>query len=392
MIIIPLIIVIPAFLIYAQNRFLTYSFRYANRDYMSIWAIGRAVLENVDPYEAWIPLRAKYGSEWFPASSAPYPLWTGVVLAPFALFRIDVAAAIWLTLSEILLGVCLYLLLGESLGIELKLWEYAIILLSTMGSRWMALTLLNGQMIALLLFIIVLFVYLLGRDRPFWAGFSLAFLSMKPNPFIFFLPLIAAWLLVRRRWHTVSGGIVGLCVLTAVSWLIRPGWISSWLWVRNKAMRAPEHMPTVWGFSYMLSGERWPIVGMVLAIVVIVSAALFIFKRKNLSDIGVVAILVTVGVFLTPYAWAYEQLLLVIPVAVIFAYLRERWFALPVWAACTLIIPWVLYWLATQLGRDRVSAFVPIMIGIAALLVVTRRDYSINRATQSNLPETESAK
>src|SRR5690606_26554032 len=89
----------------AHFRFVVGPLDYANKDFMSLWSGATAILQGLNPYDeaVWEPLRAAYGSSWMPDPRAPFPLWTFLFLTPFALLPIPVAAAVWLTVQELLL-------------------------------------------------------------------------------------------------------------------------------------------------------------------------------------------------------------------------------------------------------------------------------------------------
>ena len=69
----------------------------------------------------------------------------------------------------------------------------------------------------------------------------------------------------------------------------------------------------------------------------------------------------------TPYAWAYEHALLLVPLLLLFARLNldRRGYAWLVWGSLTWGLPWLLYWVAIQLDRDTMSFFVPVAVGVA---------------------------
>jgi hypothetical protein len=80
-----------------------------------------------------------------------------------------------------------------------------------------------------------------------------------------------------------------------------------------------------------------------------------------------------VSLAITPYVWAYEHALLLIPLVLLFVWIRERRWAWLVWGSGSVVLPWTLYWLATQRGRDSMSWLVPALVSAAFGLVVTRQ-------------------
>ncbi len=84
------ILVIFALLTWGMYEMLTGPARYNNRDFMSLFAWGKAILRGLDPYDpaVWNPLWAELGSIWMPNDRTPFPLWTLllVVVLPWGTF------------------------------------------------------------------------------------------------------------------------------------------------------------------------------------------------------------------------------------------------------------------------------------------------------------------
>ena len=103
----------------------------ADRDFMSLWAGGKAILLGLDPndHRVWPQLRAQYGSTWNPEPICLYPLWTLLVCIPIALMPFHVAVSVWMTASELALPISILLLL---------------LMMRHQRARWMVLSALVG--------------------------------------------------------------------------------------------------------------------------------------------------------------------------------------------------------------------------------------------------------
>ena len=162
---VPLGTAFVAILVGAHYWFLTTPTRYANRDFMSLWCGGRAILEGLDPYDpqVWVPLRRRFGSTWMPDDRAPFPLWTLMFSTPFALLNLDWGAAAWLVLAEWLLDLSAFLLLTRLEGQKPSLAAFACVALGAFASRGTLTTLNNGQITFVLLLVLTLFLVLSKR-------------------------------------------------------------------------------------------------------------------------------------------------------------------------------------------------------------------------------------
>lgn len=344
-----------------HHQFVVTPLDYANKDFMSLWTGGRAILKGVNPYDpaVWGPLRASYGSEWFPDSSAPFPLWTSLILLPFALLPLDWAAAVWLSFSELLLGLSAYWIFRYLAPLTPKPVEVGTLLLGLFASIVTILVLINGQMTFLLLAWLVLFLIFWERGKPFTAGFFLALIITKPNPFILFAPLLGLWLIWQKQWRVIAGGATSGLLLLTITWLIQPGWLWEWMAVRSKTA-VVTITPTLWGLAAEIAPDHWFVVGMALVVGFTAVLGWFIFARPTLPMPVIVSLAITGSLLVTPYGWAYEHALLFIPWILLFATLQPRQRALWIWIGLAWIMPWVMFGVAAVRINDALGFAVPL--------------------------------
>jgi hypothetical protein len=339
---------------------------------MSLWSGGRAIWEGVNPYdpESWVSLRVKYGSDWIPDDRAPFPMWTFLFSAPFALLDVGWGAATWLSFSLILLIFSLFLLI-QSRGEPLPVWEFVLLLLGIFAFRPSLISINFGQITFLLTFSVLLFVYLVERGRAFAAGLALSLIVLKPTPFVLFAPIMAIWLLHQRRWRVIAGGVAGVLALLSISWLIQPGWITPWLSTRGKAEYAIV-MPTVWGMAHDLWSTWWILIGggVVISLTAVVG---WLIVSDNLTDVvHVTALSLAVSLLCTPYAWVYEHVLLLAPLVFLFLRLRKRITASFIWIFFIFILPWFMYWIAEQRQLSTYNVIAPLLVSLVYYWLAVR--------------------
>jgi hypothetical protein len=251
--------------------------------------------------------------------------------------------------------------------------------------RGTLITLFNGQLSLLLFFALTAGLVLLWKDRPFLAGAALSLVALKPNAFLLFVPLLGLWLLIQRQWRVIAGSLSGAGLLLATSLLVRPGWLSSWLAVRGKT-EATYRTPTVWGAAYLLAPDVWPAVGLLLTICVTAIVGWLVLRRAQRDPGYVIGLALCASLLVTPYAWAYEHALLLLPVGLLYAAARRRWQAWVVWWTLVCLLPWLLFWAAMQLGGDALSVLVPGTTGMALIALLARGSSLPRSASRREAP------
>lgn len=353
--------------------------QYAHRDFMSLWGGGWAVLEGIDPYdpEIWRPLRLELGSKWETGDKGnPFPLWTLLLMAPLSKLSLGWGAAVWLTASQGLLAMAVLMLAVELGERRPSLADFALLALGAFMFRGTLVTLHNGQITIFLLAFITLFLVLMKRNYPIIAGFILGFIILKPNPFIFFAPLVALWLLFHKRWRVIAGGLTSVAILLAISWMVIPGWLFSWQTVREKTGNSIRSfiMPTLWGSAAEISVQWAPLLGSLFVVGLTIALAWYVFRHKELEISEVISLAIVSSLLITPYAWAYEHVLLLIPLTLLFTRLKQRWLAELIWIGLVFTLPWILYRAGEEFGRGTIEVLVPMLTALIywAWLIVQR--------------------
>ncbi len=366
-----LILVVFGLLTWGMYNMLTGPARYNNRDFMSLFAGGKAVLRGLDPYDpaVWNPLRADLGSTWMPDERVPFPLWTLLLVLPFAALDLGWGAAAWLAFSLCVLGAGMFFLINTYYHKRLPVGEFFLVALLIFTYRAVLVSMNNGQITFVLFFILALFLLLVERKRPFLAGVTLAFILIKPNPFILFVPAFGLWLLWQRRWQIIAGAATSGLGMLLVSWLVQPGWLFEWLNVRGKTV-ATFITPTLWGLAYEIAPAWWALLGLGFVVLVTAVLGLIIFRNHNLSEKEVLPLVLIASLLTTPYAWVYEHLLLLIPSILIFLAIKQRGLAAVIWLLLAFVLPWGTFWLAENRSSDTLTGLVPLLIGLFFYFII----------------------
>lgn len=335
----------------------------ANRDFISLWTGGKSVVLGLDPYdpEVWPVLRTRFGSTWSAETICLYPLWTLLLFSPLSLIPFQSAVSVWMTVSELSLIISIFLLLG-AMPCRRERWLALPALVGGLAFRPFVASLTSGQIAPLLLLLLASGVALYAHGRSLQAGLLFAFLLLKPNLVILFLPAVGLLLLAGRDWRGLLGLGLGGGGLFTLSWLLQPGWLLRWLRVSGKTS-VTLGTPTLWGLAFDLVGsERWILAG-TLAVVLVSATVLFLVSRECEEQLLGMGLAVCGSLLITPYLWNYDQLLLLVPALVAFCHAKVH--CLPriaAWFAVLFVIPWGLFWIAHIRGFDSLSVLVTVAV------------------------------
>lgn len=337
----------------------------ASQDFMSLWTGGKTIALGTNPYDVtvWRSLRAAHGSQMLTDTVAPFPMWTFVFFVPFSYLSTQAAGAVWMTISEFALIVGI-VTLARVLGWQDRTpW---ILLLGTILFRPVFPAISNGQLVPVLLALLIAAYLLYQRGHPFASGFVLAFQVLKPNLALFLLLTIGWCFLVRRDWRALAGLIAGGLFLLLISLIPQPGWLFDYLKNAEKT-RSTRGMPTVWGLTYVsLGADVWPASAIVTGFLFYLILLTLIWRDRGRDWLFSLSLSVIAATFLTPYAWTYEQVILLFPNIVALRWgltsgrsSRGLWWA--GWWLIGIVASWVFLLIALQRKLEIISGLAPLL-------------------------------
>lgn len=129
----------------------------------------------------------------------------------------------------------------------------------------------------------------------------------------------------------------------------------------------------MWGLGFELAGSWWLPVGLVLAVGVTVVLGWYVLTRPHVNEAELLSLAVAGSLLVTPYAWDYEHLLLLLPAIVLFLTMRRRWLAIVIWLGLTQLLPWVMYGVAEQKQLSTMSFLIPLVTGLTFFVLYDHR-------------------
>ena len=317
-----LVLILLGLLVFLNSRVAGYGGHWEVTDFMEIYLGGRTLLEGGDLYNPveWEKFHQKYAKSYLNNPIFIYPLPAAFVFAPFALFSVQMGAAVWLLVNEVLLIVLISYTIRHTkmrsnmpsfLSMALIIGVYLPTIL-VIGS---------GQYSAFML-ILILSVYLfLKADIDWAAGFCFALLCNRPNPILLVFPMLLVWAIFNRRYQFIWSSLLSGLALLALSLWISPDWINTWLYFTigdsGKINSYGLTSQTLRGLMFDLgSGLSYSIQVALLwgiSLLTILIAALVVIRKRDFRLDTLMALAVTISLCISPYAWNYDHMILLFP-------------------------------------------------------------------------------
>ncbi len=220
---------------------------------------------------------------------------------------------------------------------------------------------LNGQDLSLVLLAAALAVEAMRRKWDFAAGLLLSLCAIKFHLFL----LAPVVLLIHRRGNVLKGGAAGGLVLLGASF-ISDGW--DWpkcylaLLSNPELHPDPDHMPTLHGLIYAVTGAEVPWATVVLSLVVLV-AVIHIAQHSNL-EFGLAFALVG-GLLIGYHAYLQDCVILLLAFTLVLEH--SRWVPLRGAMALLLTPPLFLFLIA---GKPWSAALPLALLALLALAAI----------------------
>jgi hypothetical protein len=177
---------------------------------------------------------------------------------------------------------------------------------------------------------------------------------------------------LRRKWQIIAGGVTAVLIMLVVTWAILPGWLLQWQNVREKTGSSPRSfiMPTFWGAATEISVQWAPLIGLLLVVGLTLALGWYLYTRPNINEQHVISLAIVGSLLATPYAWAYEHTLMLIPLILYFTRIERRRVAWLMWLSLVFVLPWYFFQISQTRGNGTTEVLTPILVMIVIWLLV----------------------
>jgi hypothetical protein len=247
----------------------------------------------------------------------PYPLWTALMMLPFAIGSPEMGALFLLIVNVMMLAASIALL------VLLFDWELTpflfvmttllcVLFLPILSSLWV------GQLTIFSLLVLVLSVHFFLRERWAWLGIVLGLSFIKPQMMLLLAGLLLLWALWQRRWQVLIGfgGTMLIFVLISLPFMERPSQlIGGGIGVHLETFLIATS--TIWGAT-MKPGLPWQVPFLIsLGMMIWLGWVWLPFMQgKEVSNsrfLFLCSAAILVNLVVVPYSWMHNLTLMLLP-------------------------------------------------------------------------------
>ena len=302
-------------------------------DYARYWAGAKLNLANENPYDIQkidqVQIEAGgQASETSVSSIMLNPPWALIFIMPLGWLSYSISRLAWLLFTIALILFCSQQLWRFYQGSPQKKWLawIAVFVFAPTIS-----VLEKGQITPLLLLGITGFIYFSEFRRNDWAaGACLALVSIKPQLIYLFWIAVLFWVIQQRRWFILLGTAGTILILTLITMIFNPSVMQQYFSAMQTYQISEWATPTIGSylrFFWLGTDKFW------LQFLPAFFGGLWLiyywYKHQQswrwVKDLPIVLL---VSLLTSPYAWTYDQVILVPAVIQATIWLldaRKRW-------------------------------------------------------------------
>lgn len=249
--------------------------------------------------------------------------WILVWFIPYTFVTFSQAVSLWLFTNVLVLQASMMgswkILMRAAPTLNKRGWILPLLTAILFPSTLVAL--LFGQVNIIVLGGLVGFLYFYQRAQDINAGVALALTTLKPHLVYLALPIILVQLLLERRWRVMGAAAVTVLGSTAVLFLLRPTFLSEYLASTGGGNLFTWETATL--TTYLSIKLNWLWIRLIGILLVPLALLLWWRLRSRISFSHTLQVAVLVSIITMPFGWSYDYVLLLFPMAQMWAWLGQ---------------------------------------------------------------------
>jgi hypothetical protein len=351
-------------------------------DFLVHWVGTQSfVKEGISPYSDDVALRIQNLVYGRPAQvgehelRVAYPFYSVFLFLPFSLIEdFTVARALWMTLLEFFIIISVIMMIRMVDWKPNFLISFLIIVFSLFWYHGLR-SIINGNVVVVILFLIILSIYAVIHKQDELAGICLAFITIKPQVVFAFIIFLVFWSLTNRRYKVIFWFFGSLIALIILGLFFLPSWPMEFI---REVFRYPGYNPP--GTPATALAEILPGIGRQLGIILSVLSILVLLIEwvngrysRDEKFIWVSSITLVMGQWLNIQTDPGNFLIMFPAIILIFRIIEDRWRNSGQWIILLFLgilffIPWIIFVRTIDFGYQPLQN--PIMFFPVPLILI----------------------
>jgi hypothetical protein len=281
----------------------------SGRDSIAYWAAGKLLVHHQNPYSVQ-SVQSLESSQGYTASrplmlrTPPWSLWMVLPLGLLSSYWAWVAWMVILLASLVIAMRVSWRMYGDG-----PRPPNVFLLVGYLFAPVVA-CLVAGQLGLVLLLGIVLFLFL-EEDHPFLAGAALLIPAAKPHIFMLLWPVLAVWVVTRKRWSLLGGIATALSLALAIAFAFDPAIFQHYHEMLQQQAIQNEFIPALSGMIRAIFFRRFFWVQFVPTGLGLLWIGWYCWKNwRTWSWRRDGPALLVVSLLTTPYSWMTDEVVL----------------------------------------------------------------------------------
>ena len=298
-------------------------------DFGHYWAAGALIARGDNPYDPVLVQQLRDSATGQATSYDTIPImwtppWSLILVLPFGLIPYALSRVLWLMVNIAVVLVSADLC-WQTYGGSRRWVAWVWIASFSFGATISVLQ--KGQITPWVFAGIVGFLYSIGNRSQEWrAGIFAALITLKPQLFYLFWPAWLLWSIQNRRWTSLAAGVGVTLAITLPALALNPAVVGQYLQAVLYNTPSDWATPTLGGYLRLVFGieKFWlqfvpPVFGLIWF------SIYWLRHRRTWNWLKQTPLLLLVSILTAPYAWSYDQVILLPAVLLICLRLANAW-------------------------------------------------------------------
>jgi hypothetical protein len=292
-------------------------------DFLAYWSASHLLISGGNPYahssisaleQSTTPEIISQGEVFLNAWNPP---WLLLILAPLGFLSYPIAALVWIFCNTFFIGLALIISWHMCEGIQPSRGILVVFLAGFLFGETIS-YLAIGQITALVLLGMLLFIWWQDHHSDLLAGAVLLLVTIKPQISYFFLLIVLIWVVRNHRWKVIEGFVIVALSSLFIFGIIDPSWVNDYITLLNNMPYSLIYTSTIGSFLASIFHVKIFYLSAIVLLFFIKPILRILEKDGWFTTMNIVLLL---SLPLSPFGFNFDQIVILPSIVQIIAWL-----------------------------------------------------------------------